>query len=65
MLVSALGLLLRTWLTPGVDLDRYQRRRRHPQPANPRLAIEDPRWHAEHGGQVFGGPAMRLAAGAD
>ncbi|MBU6396400.1 MAG: NmrA family NAD(P)-binding protein [Sphingomonadales bacterium] len=58
---AAVGLFLRTGMTPNVDLDRYARRHKHPQPANPRLAIDDPRWQEEHGGQVYRRTALRLA----
>jgi NAD(P)H dehydrogenase (quinone) len=36
-------------LSPGFDLDRYDRELRHPFPSAPQFATESKAWHREHG----------------
>jgi len=55
---------MRTPMSPGYDLDRFEREQSHPVPPTPRLALDDERWQAEHGLPVTQRPVVeRLEAG--
>jgi len=41
--------VLRTPMSSGYDLDRFERARGFPVPPNPLLSMEDDRWRSEHG----------------
>lgn len=50
--VKAFADFLRTPLSPGYDLDAYDRRMRFPMPSAPRYVMQDTRWMAEHAAQA-------------
>ena len=40
---------LRTVVTPGIDVERFERQQQHPCPPAPELSGESGRWAEEHG----------------
>ena len=48
----------RVTFSPGYDLDRYQRRQFHPMPPNPRYAMENDQWKAEHSSPTTAKPGL-------
>ncbi len=60
----ALADFLRTPMSPGYDLDRFEREQSYPVPPAPRLAADDEHWQIEHGPQRVQPPILeRLDAG--
>lgn len=45
---AAIVRFLRTPLSPGYDLDRFDGEQGFPLPSSPKLAVDDQRWRAEH-----------------
>ncbi len=56
---------LRTPISPGYDLDRFEREQIFPLPPAPRLAIDDERWHAEHGSRSIQPPVVKHAGAGE
>lgn len=50
--LRAVADFMRTPLSPGYNLDRFDRKLGFPVPARPRLALDDERWRAERGAQL-------------
>lgn len=58
--LRAWGTFLRTPLSPGYDLDRFERELGFPVPPEPRLAMADERWRSERGALLLPAPTVRL-----
>ena len=50
--LRAFADFVRTPLSPGYNLDRFDRKQGFPVPARPRFAMDDERWRAERGAQL-------------
>ena len=62
--LKTFGDFMRTPVSPGYNLARFARESGFPVPPNPRLAMEDERWRAEHGQQSmqrFAGTGLETA----